>query len=118
MDNVPKEIHVVSVMTSKTLETEDKVRDEKDDRPSSASRSKAKQTDGEGPKSSQGSGSEQENSMDKSEIPCKNPSCKFWHPPVCLNYKSEKDAISDMLRHQESPTRSRRKVVRKDQLRY
>ena len=33
--------------------------------------------------------------MDKrSEIPCrcrlcKDPSCKFWYPPVCLNYKSE-----------------------------
>ena len=32
MDNVPKETHVVPVMTHKTLETEDKVRDEKDDR--------------------------------------------------------------------------------------
>ena len=32
MDNVPKETHVVSVMTHKTLGTEDKVRDEKDDR--------------------------------------------------------------------------------------
>ena len=31
MDNVPKETHVFSVMTSKTLETEDKVRGEKDD---------------------------------------------------------------------------------------
>ena len=32
MDNVPKETHVVSVMTSKTLETEAKARDEEDDR--------------------------------------------------------------------------------------
>ena len=32
MDSVPKETHVVPVMTSKTLETEDKVRGEKDDR--------------------------------------------------------------------------------------
>ena len=32
MDNVPKETHVVSVMTHKTLGTEEKVRDEKDDR--------------------------------------------------------------------------------------
>ena len=32
MDNVPKETHVVSVITHKTLETEDKVEDEKDDR--------------------------------------------------------------------------------------
>ena len=33
MDSVPKETHVVTGMTSKTLETEDKVREEKDDRP-------------------------------------------------------------------------------------
>ena len=81
-----------------------------------ASHSKAKQTDGEGQKSSQGSGSKQENSLDKCEIPCrfkfcKNPSCKFWHPPVCQNYKFEKDmymvtnAISDMWRQKESPAK-------------
>ena len=23
----------------------------------------------------------------------KNPSCKFWHPPVCLNYRSEKGRV-------------------------
>ena len=23
----------------------------------------------------------------------KNPSCKFWHLPVCLNYKSEKTVV-------------------------
>ena len=53
---------------------------------------------------------------------CENPSCKFWHPPVCLNYRSEKrlctwamTAVSHMLRQTERPTRSRRKVVRKDQ---
>ena len=56
------------------------------------------QTDGEGQNSSQGSGSKQENSFDKSEIPCrfkffKNPACGFWHPPVCLNYKSEKGYV-------------------------
>ena len=32
MDNVPKETHAVSVMTSNPLETVEKVRDEKDDR--------------------------------------------------------------------------------------
>ena len=55
----------------------------------------------------------------------KNPSCKFWHPPVCLDYRSEKkdvymatNAISDKLRQKESPAKSRRKVVRKDQLLY
>ena len=24
---------------------------------------------------------------------CENPSCKFWHPPVCQNYKSEKGCV-------------------------
>ena len=62
---------------------------------SPASHSKAKQTDGEEHKSSQTSGNKKEHSRDKSEIPCrfkfgKNPSCGFWHPPACLNYKSEK----------------------------
>ena len=65
---------------------------------SPASHSKAKRTDGEEHKSSQGSGNKQENSREKSEIPCrfklcKNPSCGFWHPPVCLNYKSERGCI-------------------------
>ena len=42
---------------------------------SPASHSKAKQTDGEGQQSSQASGSEQENSFDKSEIPCRFKFC-------------------------------------------
>ena len=58
----------------------------------------ARQTDREGQESSQGSGSKQENSLDKSEIPCrfkfcKNPSCKFWHPPVFRKYKSEEGCV-------------------------
>ena len=65
---------------------------------SPASHPKAKQTDEGGEKPSKTSGSKQENSLDKSEIPCrfrfcKNPSCKFWHPPVCLNHKSEKGCV-------------------------
>ena len=74
-----------------------------------------------------GSGNKEESSLGKSEIPCrlkfgKTTSCKFWHPPH--NYKLEKDVffatnvISDMLRQKESPTKSKRKVVEKDQLRY
>ena len=63
-----------------------------------ASHSKAKQTDGEEQKSSQGSGNKQENSKDKSEIPCRlkfcqNPFCRFWHPSLCLKYKSEKGCV-------------------------
>ena len=68
MDNVPKETRVVSVMTSKPLETVAKIRDEKDER--LLLHLKAKQTEGEGQKSSEGSGNKQENSFDKSEIPC------------------------------------------------
>ena len=116
MDNVPKEILVVSVMTSKTG-NKGKGERRKGRSSSPASHSKAIQTDGEEHKSSH-----------KSEISCrvkfcKNPSYGLWHPPVCLKYMSEKgcsmatNAVSDMLRQTESPTRSRRKVVRKDQLR-
>ena len=96
---------------------------------SPASHSKSKQTDGEGRKSPQGSGKKQENSRDKNEIPCRfkfctNPSCRFWHPPVCVNYKSEKGCTHGDKCHflhvdaEESPTKSQRKVVREDQLRY
>ena len=54
MDNVPKETHVVSVMTPNTLETVAKVKDERRRSSSPASRTKAKRTDGEGQQSSQG----------------------------------------------------------------
>ena len=69
MDNVPKETHAVSVMTSKPLETVARVRDEEGRSSSPASHSKATQTDGEKQKSSLGSCSRQENSLDKSESP-------------------------------------------------
>ena len=62
MDNVPKETHVVPVMTHKTLETEDKAIYEKDDRLLPHLFRQQKQTDGEGQKSSQGSGSKKEDS--------------------------------------------------------
>ena len=85
---------VVSVMTE-PLETRAKVRDEKGDRllphpirrqNRLTARNKHPHRDHE---------NKQENSKDKSEIPCrfkfcKNPSFGFWHSPVCLNYKSEK----------------------------
>ena len=96
--------------------------------PASHSKAKKKQTDGEGQKSSQKSRNKQENSLVTSEIPCrfkfcKNPSCKFWHPSVCQNYKSEKGCVygdTCHFRHIEAegnPAKSRRKEVRKDQLR-
>ena len=59
-----------------------------------APNSKAKTDEGE-EKSSKTSGNREESSSDKgNNIPCPyknctNPSCKFWHPPVCQNHKSE-----------------------------
>ena len=61
---------------------------------SPAPNSKAK-TDGEGEKPSKESGNGDESSSDKrSKIlgryrNCNNPSCGFWHPPVCPNYRSK-----------------------------
>ena len=94
---------------------------------SPAPNSKAK-TDGEVQKSSKNQATKRKALQTKeakvhtdSEF-CEIPSCKFWHPPVCLNYRSEEKvvymaitAVSDMLKQTERPTRSRRKVVRKDQ---
>ena len=52
---------------------------------------------------------------------CTNPSCDYWHPPVCQNYKN-RDANSSIgvfsrtLRLTVSPVKSRRKVVEKDRV--
>ena len=73
---------------------------------SPASHSKAKQTDGEGILT-----------RDKSEIPCrfkfckKKPICGFWHPPACLNYKSEKGCVHGdkcHFRHVEANKKSKK----------
>ena len=117
MDNVPKETHVASVMTSKPLYTVAKVRDEKGDRlllhpirrqNRLMARDKNPHRD-------------QENSFDKIEIPCRfkfctNPLCKFWHLPVCLNYKSEKGcAHGDKchFRHVEAEGKPNKKKSKK-----
>ena len=98
MDNVPKETHVVSVMTSKTLDTEAKARDEKDDRLLLASIRRQNRLDGEGQKSSQGSDSKQESSWTRVKFHADSNSIKTRHvssrhPLVCQNYKSEKGCI-------------------------
>ena len=117
-DNVPMETHVVSVMTQWPLETVALVRHEKDDRLlphpiRGQSRMTVKKV------------TEKKSSDKRSQIlcrcrNCKNPSCKFWHPPVCQNYTSLKkdvflatNVISDMLRQKESPAKGQRKVVQR-----
>ena len=55
--------------------------------------------------------------MCKSEIPCRfrfchNPSCKFWHPHVCRNYKSEKGCVHGdkcHVRHGEAERKPNKK---------
>ena len=87
---------------------------------SPASLSKSKQTDGE-------KGDKEGNSHKRSQILCRYkkcyyPSCKFWHLPVCLVYKSEKKvvfvAIPTCWRIREAKEEVEKKVVRKDQLLY
>ena len=88
--------------------------------------SKAK-TDEGGEKSPNTSGNREESASDKrSEIPCrykncKNPSCKFWHPSVCQNCKSESGCINGrkcFFRHVEAegkPSKKSKKMVRNHQ---
>ena len=79
---------------------------------SPAPNSKAKTDEGRGKPSKESGNKEESSSVKRSKSPCrfricKNPSCKFWHPPVCQKYKSKKDAnmatnaISDMMRQKE-----------------
>ena len=118
MDNVPKETHVVSVMTSRPLETVARDRDEKDDRLLLHQIQRQNRLTARDKKSSQGSGSKQENSSDKSEIPCRFNSAKIRHTSLKKDVYMATNAISDMLRQKESLAKSQRKVVRKDQLRF
>ena len=66
---------------------------------SPASHSKAEQTDGEDRKSSKESGNKRGKIFRQKERNsalikiCTDPSCKFWHPHVCQNYKSGKGCV-------------------------
>ena len=72
MDNVRKETHVVSAVI-RHLETDARLTE----------------------RFSKSSGNRGENTSDKrSRIPCRlkkcdNPSCNYWHPPLCQNHESE-----------------------------
>ena len=114
MDNVRKETHAVSVM-NQPLETVAELR-RKGQTSSPAPNSKVK-TDGEGEKPSKETGNRDENSSDKrSTFPCRyrncnNPSCIYWHPPVCqtsslrLDVNSATSAVFDTLRQMRSPAK-------------
>ena len=107
MDNFQKETHVVSVMNW-LRETVAEARDQKDNRPLPHQIRRSRLTAREKILSKE-SGNKHESFSDKrSKIPCRyrncnNPSCGFWHPPVCQNYKSKTGCtccnnFSDMLR--------------------
>ena len=112
-DNVRKKIHVVSAMIWH-LATDARHIEQKDNRPP-APNSNAK-TDGEGQKPSKESCNRVESSSDKRSERFKiweNPSCKFWHPLVCQNYKSETGCINGKkcyFRHVEAEGKAQQEV--------
>ena len=95
-DNVPKKTPVVSVMILQLLETEVvAVRDAKADRLHlHPTRRQNRLTEKKGDK--------EESSDKRSQIVCryknwKNPSCKFWHPPVSQNSLCISRFLSDKI---------------------
>ena len=90
-DNVPKETPVVSVMTLQLLETVAKVRDEKDDR--LLLHTLQWQNRLTEKKATKKNILTREVRFCVDILDCNHPSCKFWHLPVCLNYKSEKGCV-------------------------
>ena len=93
LDNVQEETLVASVM-SKHPET-DAARDQKNKRLLPHQKARA-QTDEKLPSKSSGHRGEYQSGT-RGRCPCRdflkgkctNSSCNYWHPPVCLNYKSE-----------------------------
>ena len=129
MDNAPQEIHVVSVMTHSPLERRATVRDEKGDRllPPSMLRQNILTVRNTNPHSDQAinrefrktrmkfhadSNSVKIRNVDSVILPC------IWITNLKKVVSMATNAISDLLRLKDRPTRSRRKVVRKDQVRY
>ena len=103
-----------------TSETVTEVRDEKDDRPLPHPIRTKPKIDGEGEKSSnESSNRDESSSVKRSKISCRyrycnDPSCCFWHPPVCVKTKSLK--LDAHLAENAFPA-GQRMLVRKDQLR-
>ena len=92
LDSVRKETHAVSVMIL-YLETDVEAQRQKGQASSPAPNAKA-QTDGQTPSKRSGSRGESPSGA-SGRIPCRyrgkctNPSCNYWHPPMCQNYKYE-----------------------------
>ena len=129
MDNVPKETHVVSVMTHKSLETVEKVRDEKDDRLvlHPIRRRNRLTTREKNPQRDQAK--ERKALWTRVKFHADSNSVKTRHVSSgilpCVRITSLKkdvytatNVIFDMLRQKERRTKDQRKVVQKDQLRY
>ena len=100
MDNVPKETRVVSVMTNQYKETCTAVKDEKDDCLLPQQIRRPRLTKGE--KIPQNIGQQRGTlfrQKERNSMPIFSKyiyiykSCRFWHPPVCQNYKSETGCI-------------------------
>ena len=93
MDNIQKETHVISVMTDWYKETCTVVRDEKDDRllPHQIRRprlTEEKKILQKNIRQQRGKLFRQGTTFHAVTKIVKTPSCKFWHPPVCQDYKS------------------------------
>ena len=127
MDNVPKETHAVSVMTHKTLATEDTVRDEKDDRllRIPIRRQNRRTARDKNPHRDQAVNRKTRWTRVKfhaNSSPVKHHHVSFGIFPCVKIIGLKKDvymatnAISDMFRQKESPAKSQRRVVPKHQL--
>ena len=92
LDSVRKETHPVSVMIL-YLETDVQVQRQKDKRPLPHQMRRHRLTDRH-PQKDQAA-EEKALRIASGRIPCRyrgkctNPSCNYWHPPVCQNYLSE-----------------------------
>ena len=127
MDNVPKETRVVSVVTSKPLETVAKVRDEKDDRLLLHPIRRQNRLTVRDKHPHRDQAVNRKTNWIRVKFHADSKSVKIRHVSSgihpCVRISSLKkdvymatNAISDMQRQKESPTRSRIKVVQKEEL--
>ena len=124
MDTVQEDTHVVLVMTNLHKETCAVVRDKDDNLLLQQTQRPRLTKEEENPQNIRQQRGMLFRQKERNSVPSQNfenPSCKFWHPPVkttslILDANLEEHISSGMLTLRKSPTRSKRKVVRKDQL--